>query len=120
MANKIRWDDALSLLKAISAGGATVSLNGKKVVEVDAVSRNFDLDISLFTSLGVRPAKFLLGDTSDMLSVLRMARKLAKAKWRFTVTQEGKRILQAGRDTNVLTGNLSANPLRLLRLRKLL
>lgn len=120
MTNKIRWDNALSLLKTFSAGGATVSLNGKKVAEIDALARNFDVDLDLFTNLGVRPSKFLLADRSDMFSALRMARKLAKSKWRLTVTQDGKRILQAGRDTSGLTGNLSANPLKLFRLRKLL
>jgi len=112
--------DALAL---VSAGKATVTVGGLKLIEVNGDEKTLDVEAEVAKQAGVRPltlAKMDGGRLSTITGPLSIAGVLSQAGWRLNLRTGGEVVLSMGKGSSRLTGRITVNPLKTRKLLKVL
>ena len=117
-----REEDLKSLVELLGlfpAGKATVSLQGRPVVTIDADQKTIDLEAQGVRDAGLRISdlvKLEEGGGGMLGGPMRVTGALARLGWKLSLYAEGDRVVTMGSGVSRLTGHVSVNPLKLRKL----
>ena len=114
---------ALDHLAAGSRGKATITVEGRPFVQVDADHRTHEVAAEGAKEAGLRLQDLGEGNRGSLglLTVpVRVAGALSEYGWKLTLSAEGVKVLTMGKGVSRLTGRVRLNPLKARKLLKAL
>jgi len=116
-------DSVLDLLAAVSKGKATITLEGRPFIHLDADEKTLEVDANGFTAAGLRLQDFGGGKEGPLATLagpVHVASALSDQGWKLTLCAEGEKVLTMGKGVSRLTGRIRMNPIKARKLLKAL
>jgi len=123
MTRKGSLTSALELLGAMAGGKATIMVQGRPMVSIDADRKTLEVDAGSAKDSGLRLADLIReegGQLAMLTGPVRIARALSDEGWGMILLAEGDVLLKMGKGTSRLTGRISVSPLKARKLLKAL
>ena len=109
----------IELLGLVPSGKATVSVQGRPLLTIDADKKTIDLEADGVREAGLRisdQVKLEEGGRGRLGGAMRVTGALARLGWKLSLYAEGDRVVSMGSGVSRLTGHISVNPLKLRKL----
>ncbi|HYB75372.1 MAG TPA: hypothetical protein VEC08_00285 [Nitrososphaerales archaeon] len=122
-----RFDTFLHLLPSLTSGSLTMTVNKLPLLKVDSDSRSLSVEAAGVRESGLKLGEVALsrnGEKTSLGTLLssseRLARSLAQVGWTLTVYDGNSDLLSMGRGISRMTGHVSVNPIKLMKLVRVL
>ena len=113
----------IGLLEHVPSGKATVRVNGRPLISVDADKKTLEVEAEGAADAGLRLSELVRpreGASAMIEEPMRVSGELSRLGWKLSLYAEGDKVLSMGSGVSRLTGHISVNPLKLRKLLKAL